>query len=149
MSRIFIIGSGFSGLSAASYMAAAGHEVHVFEKNSSPGGRARHFETRTGYLFDMGPSWYWMPDVFEKFFKDFGYQVSDLYDLKLLSPSFDVVFGEHDTMQVPENYDALCALFESLEAGSAMQSKKIMEEAEYKYKTGIENRISRPGLCLS
>ncbi len=149
MSRIFIIGSGFSGLSAASYLAAAGHEVHVFEKNSSPGGRARHFETRTGYLFDMGPSWYWMPDVFEKFFKDFGYQVSDLYDLKLLNPSFDVVFGEHDTMHVPENYDALCALFESIEAGSAMQLKKFMEEAEYKYKTGIENLVYKPGLSLT
>lgn len=149
MSRIFIIGSGFSGLSAASYLAAAGHEVHVFEKNTSPGGRARQFETGTGYLFDMGPSWYWMPDVFEKFFKDFGYQVSDLYDLKLLSPSFDVVFGEHDTMHVPENFDALCALFESIEAGSAMQLKKFMAEAEFKYKTGIENLVYKPGLSLS
>ena len=82
MSKIVIIGSGFSGLSAAAYLSAAGHEVHVFEKNASIGGRARQLETDSGYLFDMGPSWYWMPDVFEKFFSDFGYSVSDFYELK-------------------------------------------------------------------
>ncbi len=94
MSKIAIIGAGFSGLSAAAYLGAAGHEVHIFEKNSSAGGRARQFQTKGGYKFDMGPSWYWMPDVFEKFFGDFGYDVADLYKLDLLDPSFDVVFPE-------------------------------------------------------
>ena len=88
MSKIAIIGAGFSGLSAACYAAAAGHEVHIFEKNAAIGGRARQFTTNNGYLFDMGPSWYWMPDVFEKFFNDFGYNVKDFYELVLLDPSF-------------------------------------------------------------
>ena len=149
MSKIVIIGSGFSGLSAAAYLSAAGHEVHVFEKNASIGGRARQLETGSGYLFDMGPSWYWMPDVFEKFFSDFGYSVSDFYELKLLNPSFDVVFGEDDKMSVPENFDALCKLFESIEVGSAAQLKKFMDEAEYKYKTGIENLVYKPGLSIA
>ena len=149
MSKIAIIGSGFSGLSAAAYLSAAGHEVHVFEKNASIGGRARQLETGSGYLFDMGPSWYWMPDVFEKFFSDFGYSVSDFYELKLLNPSFDVVFGEDDKMSVPENFDALCKLFESIEVGSAAQLKKFMDEAEYKYKTGIENLVYKPGLSIA
>ncbi len=149
MSKIAIIGSGFSGLSAAAYLSAAGHEVHVFEKNASIGGRARQLKTDSGYLFDMGPSWYWMPDVFEKFFSDFGYSVSDFYELKLLNPSFDVVFGEYDKMSVPENFDALCNLFESVEVGSAAQLKKFMDEAEYKYKTGIENLVYKPGLSIA
>ncbi len=149
MSKIAIIGSGFSGLSAAAYLSAAGHEVHVFEKNASIGGRARQLKTDSGYLFDMGPSWYWMPDVFEKFFSDFGYSVSDFYELKLLNPSFDVVFGEDDKMSVPENFDALCKLFESIESGSAAQLKKFMNEAEYKYKTGIENLVYKPGLSIA
>ncbi len=149
MSKIAIIGSGFSGLSAAAYLSAAGHEVHVFEKNASIGGRARQLKTDSGYLFDMGPSWYWMPDVFEKFFSDFGYSVSDFYELKLLNPSFDVVFGEDDKMSVPENFDALCKLFESIESGSAAQLKKFMDEAEYKYKTGIENLVYKPGLSIA
>ena len=68
MARIAIIGSGFSGISAATYLSAAGHEVHVFEKNKTPGGRARQLKTESGYLFDMGPSWYWMPEIFEEFF---------------------------------------------------------------------------------
>ncbi len=149
MSKIFIIGSGFSGLSAAAYLSAAGHEVHVFEKNESAGGRARKFKTDTGYIFDMGPSWYWMPGVFEKFFNDFGFKVSDLYQLKLLNPSFDVVFGEHDTMSVPENYDELSILFESIEQGSAVQLAKFMEEAEYKYKSGMDRLVYMPGLSIA
>lgn len=149
MSKITIIGSGFSGLSAAAYLSAAGHEVHVFEKNASIGGRARQLKTDSGYLFDMGPSWYWMPDVFEKFFSDFGYSVSDFYELKLLNPSFDVVFGKDDKMSVPENFDALCKLFESIEIGSAAQLKKFINEAEYKYKTGIENLVYKPGISVA
>ena len=39
--KISIIGSGFSSLSAASYLAKVGNDVTVFEKNSSVGGRAR------------------------------------------------------------------------------------------------------------
>ncbi len=149
MSKIAIIGSGFSGISAAAYLSAAGNEVHVFEKNNSIGGRARQLKTDSGYVFDMGPSWYWMPDVYEKFFNDFGYSVADFYDLKLLNPSFDVVFGKTDTMEVPENFEELCTLFESIETGSASQLRKFMAEAEYKYKIGIENLVYKPGLSIS
>ncbi|MDA0197076.1 MAG: phytoene desaturase family protein [Bacteroidetes bacterium] len=149
MSKIAIIGSGFSGISAAAYLSTAGHDVHVFEKNSVAGGRARQFNTDSGYLFDMGPSWYWMPGVFEKFFNDFGFSTSDFYELKLLNPSFDVVFGKNDTMSVPENFEQLCDLFESIEAGSAARLVSFMNEAEYKYKTGIENLVYKPGLSIT
>ena len=149
MSKIAIIGSGFSGISAAAYLSAAGHQVHVFEKNSQAGGRARNLKTDSGYIFDMGPSWYWMPGVFEKFFKDFGFAVADLYELKLLNPSFDVVFSNNETMSVPENFDELCKMFDSIESGSSHQLIKFMDEAEYKYKTGIENLVYKPGLSLA
>ncbi|MEO6893494.1 MAG: oleate hydratase, partial [Ginsengibacter sp.] len=101
MSKIAVIGAGFSGLSATAYLSEKGHEVHVFEKNESAGGRARQLKTKEGYVFDMGPSWYWMPDVFERFFNDFGYEVSDWYDLKLLNPSFEVVFEKGKKMPIP------------------------------------------------
>jgi len=147
MSKIIVIGSGFSGLSAASYLAAAGHEVHVYEKNSGPGGRARQL-VENGYVFDMGPSWYWMPDVFEKFFSDFGYKVSDFYKLKLLNPSFDIVFPESEIMRVPENYQELSQMFESIENGSALQLDKFMNEAQFKYDTGMGSLVYKPGLSL-
>ena len=148
MAKIIIIGSGYSGISAAAYLSAAGHEVHVLEKNDSVGGRCRQFKTDSGYIFDMGPSWYWMPGVFERFFSDFNFTVSDFYELTLLDPSFDVVFGEQDTMSVPENFEELCTLFESIEKGSAEKLKKFMTEAAYKYKTGIENLVYKPGLSI-
>lgn len=149
MAKIAIIGAGFSGISAATYLGAAGHQVHVFEKNSTPGGRARQLHTKEGYIFDMGPSWYWMPDVFDKYFSDFGYKVSDLYELQLLNPSFEVVFQSYEKISVPENYERLRLLFESIEKGSAAKLDKFMEEARYKYEQGMKKLVYMPGISIS
>ncbi|HRN91846.1 MAG TPA: phytoene desaturase family protein [Ferruginibacter sp.] len=149
MARIAVIGAGFSGISAAAYLSAEGHEVHVFEKHDRAGGRARSFQTKEGFLFDMGPSWYWMPDVFEKFFNDFGYAVKDLYDLKKLDPAFDIVYGKEDILSIPDDYNALAAMFESIEPGSANALHAFMEEARYKYETGMEELVYMPGLSIA
>jgi phytoene desaturase len=109
--KIAVIGAGFAGLSAATCLAKAGMEVHVYEKNEQIGGRARQY-TAEGFVFDMGPSWYWMPDVFERYFNRFGYKPADFYALKLLDPAFTMVFGENDVMNIPADFDALCTLFE-------------------------------------
>jgi phytoene desaturase len=148
MSKIAVIGSGFSGLSAACYIAAAGHDVHVYEKNAEAGGRARQFSTPEGYVFDMGPSWYWMPDVFERFFGDFGHMVSDFYNLNILSPSFDIVYPGNETLSVPENYSQLLSLFESIEPGSSLQLDKFMAEARFKYETGMGKLVYKPGISI-
>lgn len=147
--KVIVIGSGFSGLSAAAYLAAAGHDVQVFEKNDMPGGRARQLRTQNGYVFDMGPSWYWMPDVFERFFADFGHSSADFYKLKLLDPSFDIVFANKQTLSVPDAFEELCQLFESIEKGSAAKLETFMQEAKYKYEIGMENLVYMPGLSVS
>lgn len=149
MAKIAVIGAGFSGLSAATYLGSQGHEVHVFEKNPTAGGRARQLHTHNGYTFDMGPSWYWMPDVFKKYFADFGFKVEDLYGLQLLDPSFEVVFPGKEKMSVPENYERLRQLFEAIEPGSAVKLDKFMEEARYKYEQGMEKLVYMPGLSLN
>src|SRR5690606_34765386 len=128
MSKVAVIGSGFSGLSAAAYLSAEGHEVHVFEKNPTIGGRARQIKTENGYVFDMGPSWYWMPDIFERFFNDFGHTTRDFYSLELLDPAFEVVFGQK-TMNIPHDFTELTRLFESIEKGSGLKLIEFMEEA--------------------
>lgn len=148
MAKIAIIGSGFSGLSAACYLSAAGHKVHVFEKNNEVGGRARQLKTENGFTFDMGPSWYWMPDVYEKFFNDFGYEASDFYKLQLLNPAFDVLYGKNDLVNIPADFEELGNWFESIETGSKERLKKFMEEAKYKYKTGMELLVQKPGLSV-
>lgn len=149
MARVAVIGSGFSGLSAACYLSKEGHEVHVFEKNPSIGGRARQHKTPEGYVFDMGPSWYWMPDVFERFFADFGHSVADFYSLKLLEPSFDIVFPENEVMHVPSDYNELCNMFESIEKGSSAKLVKFMEDAKFKYEVGMKKLVYKPGLSIS
>ncbi|UII24093.1 phytoene desaturase family protein [Fulvivirga ligni] len=145
---IAVIGSGFSGLSAASHLANSGYKVKVYEKNSTPGGRARKFVSQ-GFTFDMGPSWYWMPDVFEKFFNHFGKTTSDYYSLKRLDPSYRIYFGEDDIMDVPATMDELYELFESIEKGSADQLKAFLKEGQYKYEVGINDLVYKPGKSVT
>ena len=146
--KVVVIGSGFSGLSAATCLADMGYDVTVLEKNSTPGGRARSFSV-DGFTFDMGPSWYWMPDVFESYFNRFGKSTSDYYELKRLDPSYTVVFGQDDFVNIPAKMPALQQLFESMEAGSAAQLDKFLEQAAYKYEVGINQLVYKPGRSLT
>jgi phytoene desaturase len=141
--RVAILGAGFSGLSAACYAAKKGYEVHVFEKHDTAGGRARQFTTNDGFTFDMGPSWYWMPDVFEDFFNDFGYKTSDFYELKSLNPQFEIIFQD-DKILIPEKYEDLKNLFESYESGAGQKLDEFMRSAKNKYEVGMKQFIYKP-----
>lgn len=143
MARIGIIGSGFSGLAAACFAAKDGHAVTIYEQNMHIGGRARSYSEQ-GFTFDMGPSWYWMPDVFENFFNQFGKQVSDYYSLKQLDPGFQIIFGKGDTLPVPANIESLYAVFEQTEKGSADRLKKFLDEAAFKYNVGMQQLVYKP-----
>ena len=140
---VLVIGAGFAGLSVATFLAQKGWKVQVVEKHTMPGGRARKFEAN-GFVFDMGPSWYWMPDVFEKYFAKFGKKVSDYYQLKRLDPSYSVYF-ENTHWDMPANYTDLQALLESVEPGAALALDKFMEEAKFKYEVGVGKLVHKPG----
>ena len=143
--KISIIGSGFSSLSAACYLAKSGHQVEIFEKNDAPGGRARQLK-KNGFIFDIGPSWYWMPDVFEKFFNDFGKSVSDYYQLERLDPGYKVYFGKDDFINIGDNLDKIYDVFEGVERGSSEKLKKFIRKAAENYKIAIKDLVYRPGL---
>ena len=143
--KIAIIGSGFSSLSAASYLAKAGYEVDVYEKNSSLGGRARQLK-KNGFTFDMGPSWYWMPDVFESFYNDFGKTTSDLYELERLDPGYQVVFGEKDAIPIGDSLEKIYTVFEKEEPGSSEKLRRFMARAKENYDIAIKDLVYRPGL---
>jgi phytoene desaturase len=145
--KVIVIGSGFAGLSAATSLAQSGYEVTILEKNSVPGGRARQFVAE-GFTFDMGPSWYWMPDVFEQYFAQFGKKPADYYDLVRLDPSYSIIFGKDDVMNVPARLDDLYALFERYEPGSSANLKKFLAEAEYKYRVGMSEFVHKPSLSI-
>ena len=146
--NICVIGSGFAGISAATYLANFGHKVFVLEKNSTHGGRARKFSSK-GFTFDMGPSWYWMPDVFEKFFKDFDKDINDYINLKRLDPSYRVYFSNDEKIDIPADYESLRELFESFEEGSGLKLDEFLKQAEEKYKVGINNLVYKPGLSIT
>ncbi len=144
--KAIVIGSGFAGLSAASFLAKQGWAVDVFEKHDQPGGRCRHFKS-DGFTFDMGPSWYWMPDVFDRYFSCFGRKVSDFYELIRLDPSYRI-YWEDSYTDMPANYEELKALLESMEPGAGKQLDKFMDEAAYKYRVGINKLVFKPGQSL-
>lgn len=144
--KVLVIGAGFAGLSAASFLAKKGWQVTVIEQHEIPGGRARKFESN-GFVFDMGPSWYWMPDVFEKYFAKFGKKVSDYYTLKRLDPSYTVYF-EDTHWDMPANYDQLKNLLESIEEGAGKALDAFMEEAKFKYEVGVGKLVHKPGQSL-
>lgn len=146
--RVVVIGSGFAGLSAASVLAKEGYQVTILEKNDQPGGRARIWE-QDGFKFDMGPSWYWMPDVFDNYFALFGKKTSDFYDLKRLDPGYQIYFGKDDVMEIPASMEKLEQLFEQEEPESSANLRKFLKQAAYKYKVGMGEYVFRPSHSIT
>lgn len=141
--KVAILGSGFASLSASCYLARDGYDVTVYEKNEQLGGRASKF-TRDGYTFDMGPSWYWMPDIFEKFFADFGKSTADYYELDRLDPAYQILFKD-EAVTIGGSLEQICAEFERIEPGSSKPLKRFMERAADNYRIAIEKMVYKPG----
>ena len=146
--KIVVIGSGFSSLAASCYLAKAGFDVVILEKNDRVGGRARVLE-RDGFKFDMGPSWYWMPDVFESFFADFEKKPSDYYSLEKLNPAYKVFFGENDAIKIPDNFEEICNVFEETEPGSSQYLKEFINAAKFNYEVAIKDLVYKPGQSIA
>ena len=141
--RVVVIGAGFAGLAAATSLADKGYDVTILEKNSIPGGRARVFQAE-GFTFDMGPSWYWMPDVFDTYFARFGKKPSDYYTLVRLDPSYKVVFSSSEAIDLPAGVENLEKLFDQIEPGSAPRLREFLKQAAYKYEVGMNNFVWKP-----
>ena len=146
--RIVIIGSGFSSLAASCYLAKKGYEVKILEKNSTIGGRARVLK-KDGFKFDIGPTWYWMPDVFERFFNDFNKKPSDYYNLHKLNPAYKVVFDLDDTITIPDNLEEIYTIFENEEKGSEKILKEFLDSAKSNYDVAIKDLVYRPGVSIT
>lgn len=142
--KIVIIGAGFSSLSASCYLAKQGYDVTILEKNAYSGGRAQQLK-RDGFKFDMGPTFYWMPDVFESFFSDFGHKVCDFYQVDKLNPAYEVYFGEKDSISIGSSFEDIKKTFEEVEAGSSLQLQKFIDVAEDNYNIAVKDLVYQPG----
>lgn len=145
--HVVVIGAGFAGISAATHLADKGYDVTLLEKNSTPGGRARKFYAE-GFVFDMGPSWYWMPDVFDNYFAHFGKKVSDYYNLIRLDPSYSVIYGKDERLDIPANLNEFKSMLEQIEPGASAQLDKFLAQAAYKYQVGIHDLVTKPSRSL-
>ncbi len=147
MKKVLVIGAGFSGLAAATLLATKGYDVTIFEKNGRAGGRASVF-SEVGFTFDMGPSWYWMPDIFEDYFNKFGKKVEDYYKLERLDPSYDVIFSKDDKIRLPSGAEKVKEVFENVEKGAGNNLNMFLNEAAYKYKVGIGQFVWKPSKSI-
>ena len=147
MKNVVVIGSGFSSIASACYMVKAGYSVTVLEKNEQIGGRASMLEI-DGFKFDMGPSWYWMPDIFERFFADFGKKVSDYYQLEKLSPGYRVYFGKDDYIDIADEPEKIIETFERIEPGSGKHLRKFMEDSRKNYEIAMQDLVYNPGKSI-
>ncbi|MBQ4822651.1 phytoene desaturase family protein [Aquimarina sp. MMG016] len=146
--KVVIIGSGFSSLSASCYLSQLGYDVTIYEKNSTIGGRANQLK-KQGFTFDMGPSWYWMPDVFESFFNDFDFSTSDFYSLQKLNPAYKVFFKNNENISIADSMEKICDTFEQEEKGSADKLKEFINTARDNYEIAINNLVYRPGISAA
>ncbi len=126
-------------------LAKEGYRVRILEKTEMAGGRARMFR-KEGFTFDMGPSWYWMPDVFDKFFALFGKRTEDYYQLKRLDPSYKFYFGKKDAVEIPASIEQIGDIFEKTEKGSHAKLVQFLKEAGYKYRVSMDEFVYKPGL---
>lgn len=137
-----VIGGGFAGLSTSAYLARQGWDVTVLEKNSAPGGRARYWRTG-GYRFDMGPSWYLMPDVFNRFFSDVGKKTEDYFHLERLDPYYKVFFTPDDDVTITADLDETRRVFEAFEPGGGAKLDRYLDAARYKYEVAMDQFMYR------
>lgn len=146
--KIIIIGSGFSSLSASCYLSKEGYDVTILEKNRSVGGRARVLN-KQGFKFDIGPTWYWMPDVFEKFFNDFDKRPSDYYELEKLAPAYQVYFNKMESFIISDKIEEIYEVFEQEEKGSSIYLKKFLKAAKFNYEVAVNNLVYKPGNTIT
>lgn len=142
--KIIIIGSGFSSLAASCYLAKQGFDVTVLEKNKTVGGRARQLK-KDGFTFDMGPTFYWMPDVFEQFFGDFNSSTKNYYNLIKLNPAYKIYYGKNDSISISDNFENIKNTFENVEKGSGKKLQKFINKAQNNYNIAIKNLVYKPG----
>lgn len=137
---VTVIGAGFGGLSAAALLAKEGYDVTLLEKNEQPGGRARVLREK-GYSFDMGPSWYLMPDVFENFFSEFDKKPEDYYKLIRIDPSYRIFFDGEQTVDVSADLQENYELFDGFEEGGGDKLRRYLEQAERHYRLAMDEMI--------
>lgn len=145
--RAVVLGGGFAGLSTALSLAHRGWRVTLIERHEQLGGRARVW-AQDGFSFDMGPSWYWMPDVFERFFASIGERIEDHYQLVRLDPAYRVVFPDGEEAEVDAALEGLGRWMERREPGSTRALARFLIEAEEKYRVGMGELVHRPGRSL-
>jgi phytoene desaturase len=135
--KALVIGGGFAGIASAAKLRHQGFDVTLLERHDGLGGRGRIWESG-GYTFDMGPSWYLMPEVFDDFFEGLGKKREDYYPLHKLSPYYRVFFEDRGSVDIGPDLEGIYSVFDSIEPGGREKLQRYLKKASYKYRVAIE-----------
>lgn len=148
MKKIGVIGAGLSSLYASCHLAKNGFKVDVFEKNKMAGGRSQFFKDK-GFTFDMGPSWYWMPEVIDRLFSDLSENREDYFELTRLDPAYKVYWNDKSSTTIPMEREKLITLFDSFEKNGGEKLERFLSDAKIKYDISMGSFIESPGLKIN
>src|SRR5690606_25252069 len=134
-----VIGGGIAGLATAALLARDGYRVEVLERGAEVGGRAGSWSAG-GFRFDTGPSWYLMPEVFDRFFELVGTSTAEQLELTTLDPAYRVHFEGHaEPVEILADTAANLATFERIEPGAGRRLADHLASARRTYDVALRH----------
>lgn len=97
--RVTVIGAGLSGLAAACYLLADGHDVTVLEREDEVGGRAGRWRSE-GFTFDTGPVVMTMPELLHAPLRAVGADPAALVPMERLDPAYRAVYADGSELAI-------------------------------------------------
>ena len=136
--RAIIIGAGYGGMALANILGKAGYRVDVYEKNATAGGRIAAIH-KDGYVFDLGPSWYLMPEVFEQYYQLFGESAETRLDLMRFNPGYKVYFEKYPTLTIQGDVNVDKHTFEAIEPGAGRKLERYVAHSSQAYELAVKH----------
>jgi phytoene desaturase len=137
-----VIGAGIGGIATAARLAKNGYDVTVLEKESTPGGRCNQL-IRDGHRFDIGPTLFLMPEIWEETFTSLGERMSDHLELKRIDPTYKVHFDDGLQLELTSNIGEMQTQLEKVEKTAFAGFLSYIAEGSRHYKMSVEKFVGR------
>jgi len=141
--KVVVIGAGFAGIATALRLRALGHEVTLFERLDSLGGRAQVFE-RGGYRHDAGPTLITAPFLFDELFELFDEKLEDHLDFVPLDPFYRFHFADGSQFDYCASVEDTLTEIRRFSSDDADGYLKLLEQSKKVYDVGFKQLVHRP-----
>jgi phytoene desaturase len=141
--KVVVIGAGPGGLTAGMLLASKGYNVEIYEKNSVIGGRTSRLKLGD-FQFDLGATFFMMPQLLEEMFEEAGRELRNYVQLQRLDPLYTLRFG--DTTFTPRvDREEMLEEIERIFPGESEGFVRFMDKEGEKFNR-VEKLLRRPFL---